>query len=89
MPNYKFTSTKDMTTQEVADLMQVMIVSLLQAMQQRQPTGDEPLEIDDIIYNHLPSNLKQYFSPQKLESDNVPNSDQVNPHEGGGGTGPY
>lgn len=59
---YKFTSADTMTPKEVADLLQVMIVSLLQAIQQRPPTGDEPLEIDEQIYVHLSSELKKYFS---------------------------
>ena len=62
MKLYKFNSTEDMTTKEVADLLQVMIVSLLQAIQQRPPTGAEPLEIDEAIYINLTPELKRYFS---------------------------
>ncbi len=62
MKLYKFNSTEDMTTKEVADLLQVMIVSLLQAIQQRPPTGAEPLEIDESIYVNLTPELKRYFS---------------------------
>lgn len=67
MPNYKFIPTDELTTKELAQIMQVVVVSLLQAMQQRQPTGDEPLEIDDIIYRHLPVHLKGYFVEQESQ----------------------
>ena len=59
---YKFTSTDKMTPQEVADLMKVLVVSLLQAIQQRAPTGTEPLEIDEAIFVHLTPELQKYFS---------------------------
>ena len=59
---YKFTSTDTMTAKEVADIMQVLIVSLLQAIQQRQPTGNEDLEIDESIYVNLPEKLKGFFT---------------------------
>ena len=58
---YRFNSKDSMTPKEVADIMQVMMVSLLQAIQQRPPTGAEPLEIDEAIYNHLSPELKKFF----------------------------
>ena len=58
---YKFNSHESMTPKEVADIMQVMIVSLLQAIQQRPPTGAEPLEIEESIYRNLKPELKKYF----------------------------
>lgn len=62
MAIYKFASSADMTPQEVADIMKVVIVSLLQAIQQRTPDGNEPLEIDQAIYDNLPIELKKFFT---------------------------
>ena len=66
MKVYKFTATDTLTPKEVAEIMQVTIVALLQAIQQRPPTGAEPLEIDEAIYVHLAPNLKRYFSESEV-----------------------
>ncbi len=66
---YRFNSSEDMTPKESADIMQVMIVSLLQAIQQRPPTGAEPLDIDEAIYAHLSPELKKYFT--ETEAPNI------------------
>ena len=58
---YKFNPHDSMTAKEVADIMTIIVVSLIQAIQQRSPTGTEPLEIDEAIYINLPEELKKYF----------------------------
>ena len=66
---YRFESKDTMTAKEVADLMQVVVVSILQAIQQRPPTGAEPLDIDEAIFTHLSPELQQYFNEVEAPTD--------------------
>ena len=61
MKTFKFKATEDMTVQELAEVMKVFIVSLIEAMQQKQPLGQDDLEIDDEIFEMLSPELQRFF----------------------------
>lgn len=61
---YKFNIPEDITTYELAVIMKIMFVSMIEAIQGQATDGSNPLEIDNFIYDALPPDLKKYFIEQ-------------------------
>jgi len=58
---YIFKPTDDITVQELANIMKVLFVSLIEGIQGKKVSGVDNLEIDAPIYNNLTPELKKYF----------------------------
>lgn len=61
MEQYTFKPTKDMTVTELSVIMQTLMVALIQAMSGQTVTGHEDLEIEEPVYDNLPSEVKKHF----------------------------
>lgn len=64
MKLYDFNPTADMTILEVASIMKILFVSLIEGIQGQPTHGSDNLQIDDAIYDPMPESLKKYFDEQ-------------------------
>ncbi len=64
MKQYIFTPTDDMTVKELATIMKVLMVALVQAMSGQIVLGDDDLEIEQPVYDNLSSELRKHFKPK-------------------------
>ncbi len=67
MTLYDFQPTNEMTTLELASIVKVLFVSLIEGIQGQPTRGIDTLQIDDAIYNPIPDDLKKYFILQVKE----------------------
>lgn len=65
MKLYKFTPNEEMSTLELAQVLEKLLVSLMQGLYGRKIDGSEPLQIDDAILNSMPEECRKYFVEQK------------------------
>lgn len=61
MTIYKFTPTEDITVADLAKVFNHVIAAIIQAVNGERPTGKEDLELDDSLYQSLPTELKRFF----------------------------
>lgn len=61
MKLYSFTPTEDLTTVQLALIMKVLFVSLIEGIQGQAVRGEDNLEVDDAIFNSLSKELQVYF----------------------------
>ena len=62
---YKFTPSEDMTVQELAAVFNYSMGAIIQAVNGDRPTGQEDFELDDSLYQALPTDLKRFFVAEK------------------------
>lgn len=74
MTEYTFKPSDDITTKELAMITKVFVVSILEAMQGKLPTGVDNLDVEEHIYNKMPEEIKKHFVQKsvtyQVESDN-------------------
>lgn len=61
MTIYTYTPKDDITVKELSGIVQVLFVSLIEAIQQQPVKGCDDLEVDELVYNNLPEDLKTHF----------------------------
>lgn len=61
MTIYTYTPKDDITVKELSSIVQVLFVSLIEAIQQQPIKGSDDLEVDESVYNNLPEDLKGHF----------------------------
>ena len=61
MTIYTYTPKDDITVKELSSIVQVLFVSLIEAIQQQPIQGCDDLEIVELVYNNLPEDLKIHF----------------------------
>lgn len=59
---YDFTPTEDLTVQELASIMRSLFVALIEGIQGQDVTGNDALQIDDVIFDILAEDLKRHFT---------------------------
>lgn len=62
MTIYTYTPKDDITVKELSSIVQVLFVSLIEAIQQQPIQGSDDLEVDELVYNNLPEDLKSHFT---------------------------
>ena len=68
MTIYTYTPKDDMTVQELSGIVQVLFVSLIEAIQQQPVQGCDDLEVDETVYNNLPEDLKGHFTLSEIQT---------------------
>lgn len=70
MKLYNYTPQDDLTVKELSDIMKVLFVSIIEGIQGSDVKGADDLQIDDIILEAVPEELRRHFTELK-EPDNV------------------
>ncbi len=59
---YNYTPTDDLTVKELSDIMKVLFVSIIEGIQGSDVKGADDLQIDDIILEAIPTELRRHFT---------------------------
>jgi len=69
---YNFDPQDDLTVAELAKVMQVLFVSLIEGIQGQPVKGADDLQVDEIVYNAVPVEMRKHFKDSGTTVAEIP-----------------